>query len=50
MWLSTFLLIPIGCFLTYKAMKDSQLFNAEYYYRIFRKLKLDRWMKEKQKL
>jgi lipopolysaccharide export system permease protein len=34
MWLSTFVLVPIGVFLTYKAMKDSQLFNREWYYRI----------------
>ncbi len=39
MWLSTFILIPIGCFLTYKAMRDSQLFNQESYYRAFRKLR-----------
>jgi lipopolysaccharide export system permease protein len=40
MWLSTMILIPIGAFLTYKAMKDSQLFNQEYYYRSFKKLKI----------
>ena len=33
MWLATFLLVPIGIFLTYKAMRDSQLFNKEWYYR-----------------
>jgi lipopolysaccharide export system permease protein len=38
MWLSTGVLIPISTFLTYKAMKDSQLFNKEYYHRLFRKL------------
>lgn len=36
MWLSTMVLIPIGIFLTYKAMRDSQLFNAEFYYRTFK--------------
>lgn len=35
MWLSTIVLIPIGAFLTYKAMRDSQLFNQEFYYRTF---------------
>jgi lipopolysaccharide export system permease protein len=40
MWLSSALLIPIGMFLTYKAMKDSQLFNQEYYYRSFKKLRI----------
>jgi lipopolysaccharide export system permease protein len=40
MWLSTFVLIPISFFLTYKAMKDSQLFNQEYYYRSFKRLRI----------
>lgn len=39
MWMSSAVLIPIGFFLTYKAMKDSQLFNQEYYYRSLKKLK-----------
>lgn len=38
MWLAIFVLIPVGIFLTYKAMHDSQLFNKEYYIRFFRKL------------
>jgi lipopolysaccharide export system permease protein len=33
MWLATFILVPIGLFLTYKAMHDSQLFNKEFYHR-----------------
>ncbi len=37
MWLSTFVLVPLGIFLTYKAIHDSQLFNKEYYFRIWRK-------------
>ena len=40
MWLACFLMLPIGLFLTYKAMQDSQLFNQEYYYRFFSKMKL----------
>ena len=36
MWLSTIILIPIGAFLIYKAMRDSQLFNQEFYYRSFK--------------
>lgn len=36
MWLATFLLLPIGIFLTWKAMRDSQLFNREFYHRIAR--------------
>jgi lipopolysaccharide export system permease protein len=39
MWLATFILFPIGIFLVYKAMNDSQLFNQEYYYRFFRKVR-----------
>ncbi len=39
MWLSTMVLIPIGAFLTYKALRDSQLFNKEFYYRSFRTFK-----------
>jgi lipopolysaccharide export system permease protein len=50
MWLSTAVLIPIGFFLTYKAMRDSQLFNQEYYYRSLKKLRtfLGTFKKEKQ--
>jgi lipopolysaccharide export system permease protein len=40
MWMSSAVLVPIGIFLTYKAMKDSQLFNQEYYYRSFKKLRI----------
>jgi lipopolysaccharide export system permease protein len=39
MWMATFILLPIGLFLTYKAMRDSQLFNKEYYFRLRRKWK-----------
>lgn len=38
MWLAIFVLIPVGIFLTYKAMHDSQLFNKEFYGRFFKKL------------
>lgn len=36
-WLSSIILFPIGVFLTYKAMNDSNLFNAEAYGRYIRK-------------
>jgi len=36
MWLATFLLVPVGVFLTYKAMHDSQLFNKDRYLKIIR--------------
>lgn len=38
MWLAIIVLTPLGIFLTYKAMHDSQLFNKEFYYRIFKKV------------
>ena len=31
MWLSTFILLPLGIFVTYKAMNDSAVFNADLY-------------------
>jgi len=39
MWLATFILLPVGVFLVFKAMRDSQLFNQEFYYRFFRKVR-----------
>jgi lipopolysaccharide export system permease protein len=41
MWLATFVLVPVGIFLTYKAMHDSQVFNKEWY------TKLSRFFKKK---
>jgi lipopolysaccharide export system permease protein len=34
MWMPVMILLPISIFLTYKAMRDSQLFNKEWYYRM----------------
>ena len=34
MWMATYVLTPIGLFLVYKALHDSQLFNKEFYFRI----------------
>ncbi|MEI2740192.1 MAG: LptF/LptG family permease [Chitinophagaceae bacterium] len=36
MWMATFILLPLGLFLIYKAMRDSQLFNKESYHRVGR--------------
>ena len=47
MWLSTFGLVPIGLFLTIKAMRDSQLFNKEFYYRVVTKMK-QTWKKRSE--
>ena len=44
MWLPVIALSPVGFFLTYKAMHDSQLFNKEYYYRGIKKIKS--WIKK----
>lgn len=38
MWLAVLVLTPVGIFLTYKAMHDSQLFSKEFYNRSFKKL------------
>ncbi len=38
MWLSAFILTPIGIFLTYKAANDSALFDRDVYKKFFRKL------------
>jgi lipopolysaccharide export system permease protein len=39
MWMATYVLTPIGLFLTYKAMNDSNLFNKEFYFRITRSIR-----------
>jgi lipopolysaccharide export system permease protein len=39
MWLAVIVLSPVGAFLTYKAMNDSQLFNKEIYNKAFKKIK-----------
>lgn len=39
MWASSFLLLPVGIFLTYKASNDSVIMNIDTYLGIFRKIK-----------
>jgi lipopolysaccharide export system permease protein len=39
MWMATYVLTPIGLFLTYKAMHDSNLFNKEFYFRTTRRIR-----------
>ena len=39
MWLAVMVLVPVGIFLTYKAMHDSQLFSREFYFRSYKKLR-----------
>jgi lipopolysaccharide export system permease protein len=38
MWLAIIVLAPVGVFLTYKAMHDSQLFNKELYNKAFKRV------------
>lgn len=40
MWLSSLILVPVGLFLTFKAMHDSKLFNQEFYYRLLQPIKV----------
>ena len=39
MWLSSFILFPIGVFLIYKATTDSKLLDADVYAQVFRNLR-----------
>jgi len=45
MWLSAFLLIPLGVFVTYKASTDSVIMNIESYFNFFKKFK--KWMRKR---
>jgi lipopolysaccharide export system permease protein len=38
MWLSTFILLPVGLFLTLKATNDSKIYSTDYYAKFLRKL------------
>src|SRR5688572_10441188 len=39
MWMASLFLFPVGIFLTYKAMHDSNLMSKEFYFRRWRKIK-----------
>ncbi len=45
MWMSLFILLPIGIFLSYKAMNDSPIFTSELYSRIWEKISF--WQNKK---
>lgn len=47
MWLASMLLFPVGIFLTYKALNDSQLMNKEFYYRAYTRMK--KWVAKRKK-
>ncbi len=38
MWISAFILLPLGIILTYKSVTDSEMMNTEAYTKIFKKL------------
>jgi lipopolysaccharide export system permease protein len=40
MWMATIVLTPVAGFLIYKALNDSQLFNKEFYFRMFKNIRL----------
>lgn len=46
MWLSFFVLLPLGIFFTYKATTDSVMFNLDAYFRIFKKLFVKKFKEE----
>lgn len=39
MWVSSFILVPLGIFLSYKASRDSVILNIESYFGFFKKLR-----------
>jgi lipopolysaccharide export system permease protein len=39
LWLPVYGLLPVGLFLMYKSSKDAQLFNKDYYYKMFKPVK-----------
>jgi lipopolysaccharide export system permease protein len=48
MWFSSFVFLPIGAWLSYKAGTDSTLMSAETYSKLFSKLGIGRRLKSKK--
>lgn len=48
-WLSSFILFPLGVFLTYKANNDSALFNADAYRKIFKKIFKEKGLEQQER-
>jgi len=49
MWMATYVLTPVGLFLVYKAMHDSQLFNKEFYFRLAKHIRnLGAWFRKRK--
>ncbi len=49
MWFSTFIFLPVGVWLTYKAVTDSAIMSAETYTRFFNRLGLSKFFGGKKK-
>jgi lipopolysaccharide export system permease protein len=49
MWFSTLVFLPIGIWLSYKAVTDSAVMSTETYIKIFNKLKPRNLIKKKEK-
>lgn len=49
MWFSSFLFLPLGVWLTYKAVTDSAIMSSETYAKFFSKLGLSKLMSKKEK-
>ncbi len=49
MWFSTYIFLPVGVWLTYKAATDSAIMSAETYTKFFSRLGLGRFFKQKPK-
>jgi lipopolysaccharide export system permease protein len=50
MWLSSFLLLPLGVLLTWKAVTDSEILNSDLYINFFRKFGLYKEKQEKKEV
>ena len=49
MWFSTFIFLPVGVWLSYKAATDAALMNAETYTKLFSKLGLGKLFEKRKK-
>jgi len=50
MWFSTFIFLPVGVWLSYKAATDAALMNAETYTKLFSKLGLGKLFEKRKKI
>lgn len=49
MWFSTFVFLPVGIWLSYKAATDAALMNADTYTKLLGKLGLGKWLDKRRK-